>query len=136
MRTPQFHHLNVDGTLVQVGVNNSGKSIALSRSVTGGLTNGSAGRPVSTRQVTDLARAIWFFGNVRGRPAAVSIRPETAPVYSTCAGLWTTEIPSEPFNLLKSAATRRRLRHLGRDAAPAPLGRRGQSAPPDYLALA
>ncbi len=45
--------------LVRVGANNAGKSYARSRSVTGGLTNGSPGRPVSPRQVTDLARALF-----------------------------------------------------------------------------
>ena len=40
-------------SLEQVGVNNFGESYAHSRSVTGGLTNGSPGRSVSPRQVTD-----------------------------------------------------------------------------------
>ena len=34
------------------------EKIARSRSVTGGLTNGSPGHPVSTRQVTDLASSL------------------------------------------------------------------------------
>ena len=41
----------------------------------------------------------WFIGTIRGQPAAVSIRPETAPIYSTCASLGTTEMPSEPYSL-------------------------------------
>ena len=78
--------------LVQVGVNNSGKSYARSRSMTGGLTNGSPlGRPEATRQVTDLARAIFSRSYLRRALLAPQLWGERSTTSPRIGGRGTKE---------------------------------------------